>query len=94
MPTLHEILIWGYIILTVAGFCYAVGCIRGFVRLGIHRRENINPLAAMSLGLFKPNWLNEQGLIYRQSLLSSIGMGLMCSLGLALIVIIGILTQH
>ncbi|MEM7196172.1 MAG: hypothetical protein AAF402_14600 [Pseudomonadota bacterium] len=93
MPSLHDILIWGYIVLSVAGFCYAVGCIRGFFRIAIHRAPGVNPFKAGLCGLFLPGLLNTRGFFYRSNLIGSIQMGLLCALGLVLIVVIGIVSQ-
>ena len=90
---LHDILIWGYVVLSIAGFCYAVGCIRGLFRIGIHRRDEVNPIVAATLGLFNPEHLNSKGQLYRQNFIHSVMMGLICALGLVVIVIIGIFTQ-
>ena len=90
---LHDILIWGYVFLSIAGFCYAVGCIRGLFRVGIHRRHEVNPLVAATLGLFNPEHLTSKGQAYRQNLIHSVLMGLGCALGLVVIVVIGIFTQ-
>ena len=90
---LHDILIWGYVVLSIAGFCYAVGCIRGIFRMGMHRRTEVNPLIAATLGLFNPEHLTSKGRVYRQNFIHSTMMGLICALGLVVIVVIGIFTQ-
>ncbi len=90
---LHDILIWGYIVLSIAGFCYAVGCIRGIFRVGLNRKEGVNPILAVTAGLANADHLTPKGKDYRQNFIHSFTMGLVCALGLVAIVIVGIFTQ-
>ena len=89
---LQKILLWCYVLLGIGAFCYGISTLLAFFRMLGNRRKD-RPLSALAAGLFKADNFTEQGNRERRSFFSAALKSCLTIAGMALIVVLGVLTE-